>query len=445
MSGRTRSSISIRSFRGFVYVACACLVVVTVQRIGSAQTGPASSLIARARQISLDVSQRRGLPLRGPLCYRLASEPEMVELLRARVRSQYSAGELLREGQLLELLGLIESHSSYERRVYQMLGEGAAGFYDPAGDCLYLARWLPWEEQVETLYHETAHALQDQHFDLEQLLLHRAGESDRLAAASAITEGDATAVTLMMTRDSGTLAMTSLDSVSELRSALLRPAPGSPNDGLTDYVRHMLAFSYADGLRRVQTAHARADWRGVDALLTRPPASTEEVLHPERISNGDRPITVSLSIPSELPVTCRVVHRDVLGELLLRTTLDRYLSGADAAASVLGWGGDQAMVLEDCPGEGQRALVLATVWDEERGRPTAAAERFHDGLLRALRSRHGIRGTPSRGGSTVTFDRGEDRCSLLSLRGRAVVYVEGGGCSSGAQLEDELFRQILSP
>lgn len=443
MSGSPRFVSPQRISRGLFFITIACLVVLAVQRVGTAQTGRGASLLARARQISLEVSQQRGLPQQRPICHRLASKAEMVELVRSRVRSQYSAGELVREGQLLELLGLIESQGSYEQRVYRMLGDGASGIYDPVGECLYLASWLPWEEQVDTLYHETVHALQDQHFDLEQLLLHRPGESDRLAAASAITEGDATAVTLMMRSDVGAAAMISSEQVRELRSALLAPLPGAPQGGLGEYVRHMLAFSYADGLRRVQSAYAQGNWRSVNGLLSRPPASTEEVLHPERAAAGDRIVEVSLSRPEELPVSCRVVHRDTLGELMLKTVLDRHLSSADAAASVSGWGGDQAIVLDGCPEAGHRTLILATVWDEERGASTAAAERFFSGLTRSLQGRHGRQPIPSRGGVTMTFELGRGRCSIAARRGGAVVYVEGIGCSSGAQLEDELFRQIL--
>jgi hypothetical protein len=413
-----------RRLRALVVVACVAAAAVTVQRRGAAQPGEGGEIVATARQVAREVSRARGLRFKRPLCHRLANRREMMALVKTRVRAQYSPDDLRREGQLLALLGVLDDAAGYEAGVYRMVEGSISGTYDPAGDCLYLPRWLGPEEQVDALYHETAHALQDQHFDLSRVLARWPGDSDRLAAASAVAEGDATAVTMIATSPEGASGMASGAWARALRSALLEPAPGLAGGALGAHVRRSLAFAYADGLELVRGAHARSGWRGVDALLREPPATTEAVLHPERAGESE---VVPLARPAALPESCVAAHEDTVGEALLRDVLARRLPDAEAAAAVAGWGGDRALVLDSCPRPGQASLVLATRWDAAGPGQAPAAGRFERGLVRALGVRHGR--SPAAGAAGATFDLGRGRCALVARRGDAVIYLEGVACA----------------
>lgn len=425
-----------RTGRAVLVAACAAAVAaaVALQRIGSAETGEGAELLAMARQVADEVSRVRGLRFVRPLCHRLASRQEMMALVRTRVGAQYSADELRREGQLLQLLGAIDDAERYEPGVYALVEQGISGTYDPDGDCLVLPRWLPWDEQVDALYHETAHALQDQHFDLARLLARRPGASDRLSAASAVAEGDATAVTMIATAPEGLGGMASAAWARELRASLLAPGPGGALGG---HVRRSMAFAYADGLELVRGAYRASGWPGVDALLRDPPASTEAVLHPDRAGTHDE---LRLARPAALPAACVVAFEDTLGEALLRDVLARRLPRAEAAAAVAGWGGDRALVLDSCPGPAASSLIVATRWDRERPAAASGAERFERGLVRALELRHGRRAARSQAGAALDLGRG--RCALVARRDRDVVYLEGVACEGAAAVAGEVLASL---
>ena len=394
-------------------------------------------IAVRARRISREVSAIRGLALREPLCVRVGSKNALSTVLRQRVRSEYGGEELLREGQLLGLLGLVENPDTYEEQVYALLESGMSGFYEPGERCLYLANWIAPDELTATLYHESAHALQDQHFDLQELLRHVSSESDRAQAVAAVTEGDATAVEIAATSERPwTSPIWPREIGSSVLAFFLEQGMQGPGRQLKAHLGRTFAFSYGDGLSLVQRRFWDGGWEEVDALLREPPISTEAVLHPESARASLVPVEVRLSRPPSLEGTCRLVHQDTLGELVLRSMLDRWLPTPLATSAVEGWGGDRALLFEGCTTPGQRTLVVATTWDE-----VAASERFANALEGALELRHGD--PPEGRGSAQMFPNGNGLCSLLSRAGSTVVYLESTSCTTGQAVLAEIHGNLI--
>src|SRR5690606_2538846 len=103
-------------------------------------------------------------------------------------------------------------------------------------------------------------------------------------------------------------------------------------------IQEALLFPYVDGLEFMQKVAVLGE-----RLWEQPPASTEQVLHPDRYIRGDLPLTVRLL--SGPPEGWDVVHEETLGELGVLTILahaelelERRLRAAE------GWGGDRYLV-----------------------------------------------------------------------------------------------------
>jgi hypothetical protein len=103
------------------------------------------------------------------------------------------------------------------------------------------------------------------------------------------------------------------------------------------------------------------------------PASTEQVLHPERYAKRDVPVSLTFSSAPE------VLYEDVLGESEIRVLMAR-LTGANEVrvATPVGWGGDRYRVYRSAAGP---ALVWYMVWDEQR-----SADAFMKRYAEQLRS-----------------------------------------------------------
>ena len=198
------------------------------------------------------------------------------------------------------------------------------GLYDIATKQIYLRSDLaagPYRGFV--LVHELTHALQDQHFDLGRPY----GDSaDAARAAVSLVEGDAERVAESYL---GTLTPHAMDTLE--REALAR------RDELYRgmYFQSADVFPYSAGPAFVRALLERGGQSLLDAAFRSYPASTAQVVHPERYLRGDRPVPVP-----EPPADGAIVARGVLGEFDLSSVL--LAGGLDIATSTRaseGWGG----------------------------------------------------------------------------------------------------------
>jgi hypothetical protein len=176
-----------------------------------------------------------------------------------------------------------------------MLASQVAGLYNPDDKKLYVVSRSGRIGALEkaTFSHEFTHALQDQNFDLGSLKLDEIGQGDRSFARLALVEGDAT------------LAMTYWE-IQNLTTAdlgeLLQQAQTDPSTAqlaaLPAILRESLLFPYVQGLTFVQGLQSGGGWRAVDSAFAKPPASTEQILHPDKYTAGEQPDAVTL--PSDL-------------------------------------------------------------------------------------------------------------------------------------------------
>jgi hypothetical protein len=238
--------------------------------------------------------------------------------------------------ELLKLLKLIPADLDLQAAVDELVASQVVGFYDPDTKQLFVAGEtdgkLSADTQV-TVAHELDHALTDQHFDFGAAteVLEETDRGEELFAYTALIEGDAVLLQSLW-------AQRYLS--DESRGSLGAELSGSGLDDTPRYLREALIFPYTKGLdftfERFRTTRSFA---GVDAAWRRPPASTEEILHPERYTEGQE------WRPPALPdvagaAGCTQVRTGTLGEFDMRQLLTRHLSERDANRAADDWAGD---------------------------------------------------------------------------------------------------------
>ena len=191
--------------------------------------------------------------------------------------------------------------------------------------------------------HEVVHLLQDQHvtsLDFETTDGEAVRNSDEWSVLFWLIEGDAVDASL-----------TSADaSFSEITDAVEWGAEWSVNLELAEAASNQALLSsivglasYQDGAQFIESVRADGGSDAVDQLLRDPPASTEQLLHPDKRAADEQPLVLP-PLPSHLlpPGDWQLAAADRQGELYLRWLISLatgdHPNATDAAA---GWGGDR--------------------------------------------------------------------------------------------------------
>jgi hypothetical protein len=131
-------------------------------------------------------------------------------------------------------------------------------------------------------------------------------------------------------------------------------------EGAPPQLRNLILFPYVAGLHLARAVFKEGGFRGLDQLFTRPPRSTEQVLHPDKYLADEPPISVAVPKP---PPGARVVESGTLGELQIASLLETCPAVPRLRWNAIGWGGDSYTIST----RGGENLLLAWVtdWDFE--------------------------------------------------------------------------------
>ena len=368
-----------------------------------------SGIEALAGEIAEQVATIRELELKEPLDVEVLDEPALIAFVERQFTEENPTDYVAAYDRLLTRLGLFPADADLAETYVELLGSQVLGLYDEETDTLYVVAregGLGATEKV-TLAHEIGHALQDQHFDLGTVVPEGRDQGDAVLGALSLVEGDATlAMTLWATTNLTPQEALELveDAQDPEQAAILERTPPILREGLV--------FPYEAGLTLALGLRSEGGWAGVDAAFDRPPASTEQVIHPEKYDANEAPVPVDL--PSDLAARMgpgwSLDLEDTFGELQLRIWLqtagDREPDDSEGATAE-GWGGDRLGYLAGP--DGAEAVVMRTVWDD-----AASADRFQEAAAR------------------VVADVLPDPGTLFRLSGREVLVI---AASDGAVLD----------
>ncbi len=329
-----------------------------------------------------NASSIRGLKIRKSVPCFLHNKEEVRSYLQDTISTKLPPGKLKLEGEVYKSLGIVPDTFDYEHGIIRLYLEQLGGYYDPDKKHFVMAAWMPAVMQSTIAVHELTHALQDQYYDLANLIDPKLDNSDALLARSALVEGDATAVMLDYTRR--LVGQGPLAKEKDVNSFMMQNLMGaSMVGGLRDVpqsLQFILIFPYTSGLRFVHSLLIGNGYKKIDAAFERIPRSTEEILHPEKYMQEK----ADFIIPKESELAKedeKIIYQDTLGEFVISTMLSMCMTDKAAVAEIAaGWGGDRIVVTESSGGK--RRITWKALWDTQKD-----ADEFAKAYAECLKSK----------------------------------------------------------
>jgi hypothetical protein len=308
----------------------------------------------------------RGITPRGSVDARVLQQSEVRDVLQEAIEEEWPE-EAIRDYQdALVALGLWPPDRDLADTFLDVMSQELLGVYVAAQHTLYVVSDASpppfWFRTVSAmlgrdlyreaiLAHEIVHLLQHERYPQLVELADIAQENDDVVGAiQAALEGDATRY--------GLAAMeigTKLPPPEQYAELMEEDISAREGDALTDapaIIRLTLAFPYARGYRLSYE-------EGWD-LLEDPPASTEQVIHPEKRREAFIAIDLGGLRPA-LPPQCEFVYENSIGELNL-SVLFSELGTAASEQAWQGWNGDRYLVAR-C--DGRLEFLWLTEWDSQ--------------------------------------------------------------------------------
>ncbi|HWB60166.1 MAG TPA: hypothetical protein VG733_11785, partial [Chthoniobacteraceae bacterium] len=141
------------------------------------------------------------------------------------------------------------------------------------------------------------------------------------------------------------------------------------------FLRETLVFPYTHGKDFCTALYESGGYQAISNAFKHPPASTTQILHPEKYIDNEQPIRIEwpdLAVNGKKPT-----DDNVLGEFGTRILFEKYMDEDTATASAEGWRGDRYIVYDDGKG-----MVWKTLWQDADHQSA-----FRDALQRYLAKR----------------------------------------------------------
>ena len=330
-----------------------------------------------------EVERTVGLPFKSPPRYAVRSRAQVTAYLGAKLAEELPPARLTAMHDVYRLLGEVPDSLDIRRLLTALYQEQVAGFFDPDSGTLFVFEGsdVGSPQFKFVLAHEMVHALQSDYLPLDSIM-HQRFDSDRLSAAQAVLEGQATLASMTMMAPGQDLLAD--DAIWETFREQLVTARGSMKvfAETPRVLQEGLIFPYLAGAEFVRW-YERNRPDSAPPYGRALPVSTEQVLHPSRYARGDAPLGVTVDTVGAGPG-----ETDVLGEMGI-AVLSADLAGDEVVSTTvpIGWGGDRYRLYSTPAGP---ALVWMTAWDDQR-----SADRFlaKAGARLAARPRAGYRTT----------------------------------------------------
>jgi hypothetical protein len=333
----------------------------------------------------------------------------------------YGAGDLQSLGRLAAAGGVIPEGSDPAALAATFTSISVGAIYSPLDQQVLVradADQTAAAGKHSLLTHEFVHALQEQHFDVLGLLAARPYNFDRAEAAFALVEGDAASVQRRVEQGE-VFARLSLEEIARAEDARFESLRRAAGWLFPAMLTETFVFRYRDGLHFVEAMRRARPAVGADDLFRRPPASTEQVLHPEKYLAQESPREVALDEGGFTNDGWRLDASTPLGEIGVRGLLLDRAPALEARRAAAGWGGDRAYLFARA---GHAPLfVWQTVWDSPRD-----AREFFDAYNARWR-RTGMRAPAGRSAGETPPLVWADGAAVVLVRieGDAVTIIRG--------------------
>ncbi|HET6277265.1 MAG TPA: hypothetical protein VFG08_00630 [Candidatus Polarisedimenticolia bacterium] len=349
---------------------------------GEATAAPPAVLgIGDATLLALELAPQieaiRGLKFKRVVPVEIVDDATARAHFDARVAKYWPENRLRDEQTVYTRLGILPEGTDLLALLFDVLEEQAGGYYDPDSGTLFLLDDMPVSIAPILMAHELTHALDDQHYRIDALIDGAGGGSDREAAVGALIEGSGTIVMMSFVLDatrSGRIPASAIIDLQESEAGQAARLTAAPQ-----YVQRSVVGPYILGQQFLLQGDLSALTSGIrpqdlDRAFADPPASTEQILHPEKYwDRAQRDDPRDLDLPdfsSRLGKGWSLRSSGVLGELIMAIVtgaepIDPLSAATDhyTNEAATGWGGDRWQLYA----KGDRsAILLATLWDTLR-------------------------------------------------------------------------------
>jgi hypothetical protein len=397
-------------------------------------TQQSAEFLKAADEVLEEMSQLLSLPILSPLKKSIRSREEIRAYLLRKMKEDKDAAKRYADQKTMEKFGLLPKDYPLEQTLVKVLTEQIAGLYDPESQEFFIADWTSPADQRMVMSHELTHALQDQHFHIEKWTDAAKPDDDAELARDAVIEGSALAAMLdYKLRDLG--SHVGVRDLPDFDPALLMGDVGSSPElaKAPKILQDSLLFPYLAGTKFTQQIlKATGGWPDFHKVFDNPPASTQQIMHPELYLQGVRPPKITL------PETKGVISGDwkkldenKMGEFGVLEVLKQFLDKDRAATLSSAWSSDRYAIFEDQ--KDKRTILIFRI----RLASDADAARFFGGYSEVLESKYDERENLLRRPNFFSFDTPEDGVFLRCF-GTDCLVLEGGNRVMFDRLSREL-------
>jgi hypothetical protein len=425
----------------FAWVPSAA-VLEAQQVTAPAKPGPSAAtanadFAAAADEVLQQMSEITGLKLRTPLKKSLRSREQIRAYVINEMNEDKDAAERYAGQRSAEAFGLLPKGFNLDSFMVDLLTEQIAGLYDPKAHEFYVADWIPAADQKMVMAHELTHALQDQHFQIEDWAKAARPNDDAELARESVLEGSAMAAMVDYLLQGTGRSLQDLPDIDP--SMLIGDMESTPMlKKAPPFLKDALIFPYLDGLN-FSAAVLRPDgWSALSGIFAKPPVSTQQILHPALYKSGKIPPKVKVpSMDKEVGPEWAKLEDNIMGEFGWKEVLKQFLGEERAMPVSAGWSGDRYVVFEQ---KKTKKLLLITRLDLATEED---ADRFFTSYSEALKKKYDQRTAEDRKHDFLSFDTPEGSVSLRCVATNCAT-LEGGDHSLFEKLSKELHWEAPS-
>lgn len=373
---------------------------------------------AAANSVLQTMSKILDLPVKSPLKESVRTKAQIRQYLVDEQNKEESPEKRYADRRTLEAFGLIPKDFPLDSFLLDLLTDQVAGLYDPRGKQFFIADWISPVEQKPVMAHELTHALDDQHFHLQKWQDAVKSNDDASLARDAVIEGSALAAMMDYTlADLHTSVRSMPDIAPFIESGVAGQMDKDPNLAKApEFIRDELLFPYLQGAEfSQQVLKATAGWSDFKRVFQNPPASTQQILHPDLYFQNVQPEIVELPhIKSALPNGYDQLDENVVGEFALNEILKKFDGPGDAEKFAPMWRGDRYALFENKDSK-QTILVVLFALDNEKD----AAE-FFTAYRKVVEKKDELTEPVSKGSEFTAFSNAYIGCiqsKCLSIEG----------------------------
>jgi hypothetical protein len=310
---------------------------------------PNAEFLRAADEVLEQMTHILELPAKEPLKKTIRTRAEIRAYVLHEFEQDKEPEKRYADQKTLEKFGLIPRDFNLDGFLVDLLTEQIAGLYDPKTREFFIADWIPPDQQRLVMSHELTHALQDQHFGLDKWADAAKPNDDAELARHSVLEGSAFAAMMdWQFRDEGLSVRSSPDIAPLLKGMMSADLDKkSQMAKAPPFLQDLLLFPYfAGAVFTQQVLKSGTGWADFQKVFANPPASTQQILHPDLYLKGVVRAPVTLPDLARVMPDWKKLDENIGGEFFLQSLLKQFAGASRADELAPAWAGDRYAIFE---------------------------------------------------------------------------------------------------